>query len=386
MSDRRIVGLMSGTSLDGVDAACCRIRSDTNGYDVTVESSLTRPYDSELRERIARVCGDDGTVAELCDLNVALGAVFADAATAAVAAAGQSLADVDAIGSHGQTVRHHPEPRALPVGDERLRSTLQVGDPSIIAERTGLTTVADFRTADIAAGGHGAPLVPFTDLALLAHETKFRIAQNIGGIANCTALPPSANRADVIAFDTGPGNVIIDGVVEHVTNGELTYDQNGRLARGGTASDAVLDELLDDPYFRADPPKSTGRERFGGSYIEDFLDACRARSLSDEDAVATATALTAQSIADAYQRFLPVPDEIILSGGGTYNDRLIELLKSNLDAPVHTIDEYGIGIDEKEAVAFALLAAAALDGVPNNVPSATGAAHPVVMGTRAPPT
>ncbi|MFC6962424.1 anhydro-N-acetylmuramic acid kinase [Halocatena marina] len=190
MSGRRIVGLMSGTSLDGVDAACCRIRSNTNGYDVTVESSLTRPYDSELRERIARVCGDDGTVAELCDLNVALGAVFADAAIAAVAAADRSLADVDAIGSHGQTVRHHPEPRALPVGDERLRSTLQIGDPSIIAEQTGLTTVADFRTADIAAGGHGAPLVPFADLALLAHETKFRIAQNIGGIANCTALLP----------------------------------------------------------------------------------------------------------------------------------------------------------------------------------------------------
>lgn len=383
MSERRIVGVMSGTSLDGVDAACCLIRSNQSGYEVTVESSFTRVYDSDLRERIERVCSDEGTVAELCDVNVALGVVFADAAISAVAAADVTLADVDAIGSHGQTVRHHPEPRVM--GDERLRSTLQIGDASVIAERTGVTTIADFRTADIAAGGHGAPLVPFADLALLADETEFRIAQNIGGIANCTALPPGANRADVIAFDTGPGNVVIDGVVKHVTDGELTYDQDGRLARDGAINNAVCEEFLDDPYFRANPPKSTGRERFGGTYVREFIDACRARSLTSEEMIATATALTARSIADAYQRFLPVPDEVVLSGGGARNHRLVELLETHVEAPVRPIDEYGIGAGEKEAVAFALLAAAALEGIPNNIPSATGATHPVVLGTRAPP-
>ncbi|WP_227356388.1 anhydro-N-acetylmuramic acid kinase [Haladaptatus salinisoli] len=386
--ERLVVGLMSGTSLDGVDAACCRIRRDgtgPRGYDASVESFVTRPYDPALRDRIAAVCGDAGTVADACDLNVALGAVFADAAREAAASADVSLADVDAIGSHGQTVRHRPKPRSLPVGG-RLRSTLQIGDGSVIAERTGVETIADFRTADVAAGGHGAPLVPFADLALLADDETFRVAQNVGGIANCTALPPGATREDATAFDTGPGNVVVDGVVERLTDGERTYDEDGRLARAGTVCDALLSELLDDDYFRAEPPKSTGRELFGREYAGAFLDACRGRNLPDEDAVATATALTARSIADAYRRFLPrAPDEVVVSGGGAFNPTLVGMLDAEIDAPVRTVDEYGVGADEKEAVAFALLAAAALDGVPNNVPNATGASRPVVMGKRCSP-
>lgn len=386
--ERVVVGLMSGTSLDGVDAACCRIRRDgerPHSYDVNVESFVTRPYDPAFRERITEACSESGTVAGACELNVALGAVFATAAEDAADAAGLTLGDVDAIGSHGQTIRHVPEPQSLPVGDDRLRSTLQIGDGSVIAERTGVPTVADFRTADVAVGGHGAPLVPFADLALLATD-RFRVAQNIGGIANCTALPPDPDREDVSAFDTGPGNMVIDSVVELLTDGDQSYDHDGRLARAGTVDDALLDECLNDDYFSAEPPKSTGREQFGRSYARKFLETCRTRNLSDEDVVATATALTARSIADAYRRFLPrTPDEVILSGGGAYNSTLVEMLDAEVDADVRTVDECGISADAKEAVAFALLAAAAMDGVPNNVPNATGASRPVVMGKRCPP-
>jgi anhydro-N-acetylmuramic acid kinase len=390
VTERVVIGLMSGTSLDGVDAACCRIRWDEEtirDYDVTVESFVTREYDSGFRERLERVCSNDGTVAEACRLNVELGAVFADAAVAAASAANRELTTVDAIGSHGQTIRHEPEPQPLPVGDERLRSTLQIGDGSYIAERTGVTTVADFRTADVAAGGHGAPLVPFADLALLADDGSFRVAQNIGGIGNCTALPPGARRDDVTAFDTGPGNMVIDGVVELLTDGERTYDRGGRTARQGTVDEGVLEDALSDTYFHAEPPKSTGREQFGRRFAREFVATCRDRNCSDVDIVATATALTAHSIVDAYERFLPrIPDEIVVSGGGAYNTTLLDTLDAEVSAPVRTIDEYGVGSDAKEAVAFALLAAAALDGVPNNVPDATGADHPVVMGKRCPPT
>ncbi|WP_435156582.1 anhydro-N-acetylmuramic acid kinase [Haladaptatus sp. DFWS20] len=389
MSERIVIGLMSGTSLDGVDAACCRIRGDGNtgrDYDVSVESFVTCSYDSALRNRIETACTDEGTVAEVCSLNVALGTVFADAAAAAAAAANLDLEDVDAIGSHGQTVRHEPNPKSMPVGDDRLRSTLQIGDGSLIAERTGVTTIADFRTADIAVGGHGAPLVPFADLVLFADDESFRVAQNIGGIANCTALPPGSNPENVTAFDTGPGNMVIDGVVEQLTNGDQTYDRDGEIARIGTVSDAILSDALDEDYFRAEPPKSTGREQFGRTYAREFIATCRERDLPDEDIVATATALTARSIAEAYHRFLPqTPDEVVVSGGGAFNPTLVGMLDAELNAPVKTIDEYGIGADAKEAVAFALLAAAALDGVPNNVPSATGATRPVVMGKRCPP-
>ncbi len=381
---------MSGTSLDGVDAACCRIRSDGNDspdYDVSVESFVTRSYDPPLRERIEKVCTDEGSVAEVCTLNVTLGTVFADAAVAAATAANIDIENVNAIGSHGQTVRHEPIPKAMPVGDERLRSTLQIGDGSLIAERTGITTISDFRTADIAVGGHGAPLVPFADLALLADDESFQIAQNIGGIANCTALPPEASRENVTAFDTGPGNMVIDGVVQRLTDGERTYDRDGEIARNGTVSDAILKTAMDKHYFHTAPPKSTGREEFGRAYVREFIDICREQNLPDEDIVATATALTARSIAAAYRKFLPqMPDEVVVSGGGAFNSTLIEMLDAEVNGPVTTIDEYGIGADAKEAVAFALLATAALDGVPNNVPSATGAARPVVMGKRCPPT
>ena len=272
-------------------------------------------------------------------------------------------------------------------GEERLRSTLQIGDGSLIAERTGVTTIADFRTADVAVGGHGAPLVPFADLALLADDESFRIAQNVGGIGNCTALPPGAGPADVTAFDTGPGNMVIDGVVELLTDGDRTYDEDGKTAREGTVDGSVLADAMDDEYFREAPPKSTGRERFGREYAREFVAACREHDCSDADIVATATALTARSIADAYRRFVPrSPDEIVVSGGGAFNPTLLDMLDGEVDAPIRTIDEYGVGADEKEAVVFALLAAAALDGVPNNVPSATGASRPVVMGKRCPPT
>ena len=388
MTERIVIGLMSGTSLDGVDAACCRIRDDgRDNYDVMVESFVTESYDFALRNRIEAACSDAGTIAEACNLNVALGTVFADAADAAASAADIGLEDVDAIGSHGQTVRHEPEPRKMPAGEERLRSTLQIGDGSLIAERTGVTTIADFRTADVAVGGHGAPLVPFADLALLADDESFRIAQNVGGIGNCTALPPGAGPENVTAFDTGPGNMVIDGVVELLTDGERTYDEDGKTAREGTVDESVLADAMDDEYFREAPPKSTGRERFGREYAREFVAACREHDCSDRGYRRDG------DCADGplHRRCIPTirsqsPDEIVVSGGGAFNPTLLDMLDAEVDAPVRTIDEYGVGADEKEAVAFALLAAAALDGVPNNVPGATGASRPVVMGKRCPPT
>ncbi|WP_082230542.1 anhydro-N-acetylmuramic acid kinase [Haloprofundus marisrubri] len=385
MNSRRIIGLMSGTSLDGVDAACCRISHDgtgPRGYDVTVESFVTTSYTPGFREKLARACGDEGGVLDACELNVAIGSVFADAAVEAADAAGVTPADVDAIGSHGQTIRHQPTPQKLPNGDA-LRSTLQIGDGSVIAERTGIETISDFRTADIAVSGHGAPLVPFADLALLVDDDKHRVAQNIGGIANCTALPANASRNEVTALDTGPGNMVIDGVVEQITDDAQTYDCDGELAGEGTVDESLLEACLEEPYFSSPPPKSTGREQFGEVYATEFLSAGRERGLSDEDVVATATALTAHSIGDAYQKFLPnEPDEIIVSGGGAQNPVLVEMLDDVVEGEVRLMDEFGVSADAKEAVAFALLACATLDGIPNNVPEATGASRPVIMGKR----
>lgn len=382
----RVIGMMSGTSLDGLDAACCRVTtptaSDPFGGQVEVESFVTRSYDSEIRQRLVAVCDDEtGTVDEVCRLNVALAEAFADAARAAWREAGYKAVDIDLIASHGQSIWHIPDEEVLPGTDRRSRSTLQIGDGCFIAERTGITTASDFRMADVAAGGHGAPLAPFADATLFSDDETFRSIQNIGGIGNCTLLPPSLTREDVRAFDTGPGNMVIDAVVEILTNGERTFDEDGELAAAGTPDPSLVAEFLDDSYFKEEPPKSTGREYFGHNYARQFIKSSREQGLADEDIVASATLLTVRSIADAYERFSSdYPDEVYISGGGAYNPTLMAMLDEVINAPVARLRDLGVDGDEKEALLFALLGATRLADVPNNVPSATGADRPVVMG------
>jgi anhydro-N-acetylmuramic acid kinase len=385
--ERYAVGLMSGTSLDGIDAACCRVRRDPAGepptnYDVRVESFRTEPYPPALREELRRLCDDEtGTVDGICRANVALGKLFADAALAACENAGVALEDVAVIGSHGQTVWHAPEPEPVPGTDRRTRSTLQIADGSVVAHRTGVPTVSDFRTGDVAVGGHGAPLAPFFDLACLSDPVESRALQNVGGIGNCTLLPPDPDREDALAFDTGPGNVVIDAVVETLTDGAATHDEDGRRAARGGVDEALVAEFLDDSYFRAAPPKTTGRERFGDHYAREFVAAAREHGCEDDDVVASATALTARSIADAYDRFAdPYPDRIVVSGGGASNPTLLSMLDERTASPVERLESLGLDSDAKEAALFALLGVTTLDGVSNNVPRATGAERAVTLG------
>ncbi|WP_132060669.1 anhydro-N-acetylmuramic acid kinase [Halorussus amylolyticus] len=384
---RYAVGLMSGTSLDGIDAACCRIRRDPasdppTNYEVTVESFHTEAYPADLRAELLALCDDEtGTVDAVCRTNVALGELFADAALAACEEADVSPEEVAVVGSHGQTVWHAPDPEAVPGTDRHTRSTLQIGDGSVIAHRTGVPTVSDFRLGDIAAGGHGAPLTPFFDLACLSADDEARALQNIGGIGNCTLLPPSPDRDDALAFDTGPGNMVIDAVVETLTDGEATYDEDGEWAAEGGVDEKVVAEFLDDSYFERAPPKTTGRERFGHHYAREFVAAARDRDCGDADIVASATALTAQSIADAYDRFAdPYPDRIVVSGGGANNPTLLSMLAERTRSPVERLESLGLDSDAKEAALFALLGITSLDGVANNVPRATGAERPVALG------
>lgn len=390
MSDGRLaLGVLSGTSLDGVDAACCRILGDDSGrlanYDVEVLAFHTREYPDELRDRLRDVCGDDGMVDEACQLNVALGEVFADAAAAAIESAGVASEAVTVVGSHGHTVRHLPEPEPRPGLDRISRSTLQLGDGDVIAERLEIQTVSDFRTRDVAAGGHGAPLAPVLDIALLAHPEEYRIAQNVGGIGNCTLLPPEADDESVRAFDTGPGNMVIDEVVSLLTDGEWTYDVDGDRAAAGTVSEALVASFLDAPFFKRTPPKTTGREQFGRSYARRFIAAGRDSGLEDTDIVASATALTARSMADAYERFADGwPDRVIVSGGGARNPTLLSMLREHVDCPVDPLETHGYDADAKEAMLFALLGVAHVDGVPGNLPRVTGAQRAVCLGKRSP--
>ena len=373
----RAVGLMSGTSADGVDAAIV----DIAGRRIDVLAFETAPYRPDLRRQILQLCNPQtARVDDLCHLNFVIGEVFAEAVIRLARKARLALRSIDVIGSHGQTVCHMPEGRRF--GRATIRSTLQIGEPSIIAERTGITTVADFRPRDMAAGGQGAPLVAYADHVLFSHGRRARAVQNIGGIANVTYLPAGGGIDKVVAFDTGPGNMVIDRLAERVTGGRQRFDTNGRLARRGRVSRRLLAELMRHQFLRRRPPKTTGREDFGAPFADELYSRARARRLSGPDILATATAFTAASIADAYRRFLPsAVDEVILCGGGSRNGALTDMLIALLHpAAVAASDDFGIDADAKEAVSFAILAAATVRGVPGNVPSATGARRPVVLG------
>lgn len=375
-----VIGLMSGTSADGIDAAVVQLEGTPPSLTWEVLGHSHRLFTLELRTEIfACFQPDSSSVDRLCRLNFSLGRAFGAAALDATTDAGLTIGKIDLIGSHGQTLWHEPPKNGI-------GSTLQLGEPAVIAEMTGIPVVSNFRTRDMAAGGQGAPLVPLADWLLLSHPTKIRAAQNIGGIANVTFLPPSGNpdvQEDLIAFDTGPGNALIDEAARLATHGEWDYDHNGELAGQGHTDDSLLMEWLTEPYYQQRPPRTTGRELFGTQRAAEYWNQATHRGLAPNDIVATLTALTVHSIEHAYRTFLPAsPDEVIVSGGGARNRTLMAMLIERLKpARVTTSEEYGLGIEAKEAVAFAVLAYETWHKRPGNLPAATGAARAAVLGS-----
>lgn len=384
---RYIVGLMSGTSVDGIDAAVVRIegRAGVSPRAALVAFANT-PYPAEAREEVFALFDPKAaTLDRVARLNAWLGELYAEAALAVIAQAGLTPSDVFAIGSHGQTIWHAPE-RVRAADGRELAYTVQIGEGAVIAARTGIPCVTDFRIADMAVGGQGAPLVPFTEYLLYREEQRTLLLQNIGGIGNITVLPAGCTAEQVTAFDTGPGNMLIDGLVSRLYSGARTMDTGGLIARSGSVSVELMNWLKQEEYYRMPPPKSTGREKFGSDYVNRLLVKRTELGLSAEDLVATATYLTAWSIGDAYRRFIEPrhrADEMIVGGGGSYNPTLIDFLKREM-APmgvaVRTQEDAGQSSDAKEAVAFALLADCTMAGMPGNLPSVTGATKTVVLG------
>ena len=374
MSSAVVVGLMSGTSLDGISAAVARFRDASDGrVDVDLLAYVSREYTPAQRTRLAAALGS-GTPSEYCRLNFDLGAWLADAAIEVMAEAGIARDEIAAIASHGQTIWHDPG-----------HSTWQSGEAAVIAERTGIDVISDFRVRDVAAGGQGAPLVPIADAMLFSSPTEWRGLQNLGGIGNITVVPPRGQIEGVRAFDTGPGVAVIDGVTRAIRP-DLTYDVDGKLALAGKPNMKIVAELMKHPYFSAPPPKSTGRELFNSDYVQKLIAATRAASGSDEDIVATAVQLTAESVGDAYRRFIAEPvREVLVSGGGAKNPALFAAIrKAAAPVTVRHFDEVFFDGEAKEAVAFALLGYLHVTNRSGNVPSATGARGPRVLGKRTP--
>jgi len=391
-----VAGLMSGTSADGIDVAIAAISgrpfASDDALSVRQVTAATVPWPATERKLIFELFAGRADPALICRANFTLGERFADAVQQVMADAGIPLHTLDLIGSHGQTIWHDV------TADGRVTSTLQIGEPAVIAERTGVTTIADFRVADVAAGGQGAPLVSLFDWLLLRPppllngvEGGWRALQNIGGIGNVTFLPPAGHEATPLAFDTGPGNVLIDWGARFASGGALTYDRDGWLAAQGRSEETLVARWLDDAYLHLSPPKTTGRERYTADLARTLHAEAHAAGLSDLDFVATVTALTAASIADAYARFAPGPvAQVAVAGGGAHNPALMAHLRTQLAAllgrEVAVVDHalLGIDADAKEALTFALLAYLCALGLPGNVPACTGAQHAQVLGKIAP--
>lgn len=373
-----VIGLMSGTSADGVDAAICEIDGEPGTHRARIIAGRTYSYDSQTRARILNGCDPASSdVAQIAALNVELGEHFAAAALALISESGASPHEIDLIGAHGQTLWH----AVLP--DGRVSATFQIGEAAIIAERTGITTINNFRARDVAAGGQGAPLTAYADWLLLRHETRWRAIQNIGGIGNVTFLPPLNDDTNApVTFDTGPGNAMIDLIVAHYTGGESTYDHDGECALNGRVDADWLADLLRHPYFARPIPKTTGRELFGAEMARRLVADGEARGLAADDIIATVTALTSASIADSYQRFAPAHiDEVIVGGGGCHNPVIMDDLRGRLaPAPMRTHEAVGMNSDFKEALVFALLAYETWHGRAGTLPSLTGASHNSVLG------
>lgn len=379
-----VMGMMSGTSADGIETAIVRISGAPPGLFAKLEFHHHVSFGLQVREQILRLAnGGATTTAEISRLDFVLGEEFARAAVAACQISGTRVEEIDLIGSHGQTVFHQGAPARL-VGAWRVASTLQIGEPSIIAERTGIPTVANFRPSDIAAGGQGAPLVPFVDYLLYRDAQRGRVALNIGGIANVTAIPAGAGPEDVFAFDTGPGNMIVDALIFGMTRGRAKYDRAAKTALSGRTIPELLSRMMREPYLRKRAPKTAGREQFGQAYAERLIAWGKKHHASPADLVRTATVFTSLSIADAFRRLiLPKTkvDELIVSGGGAQNPLMMAQLAASVPGvEIVQSDRLGVPTDAKEAFAFAILAYEAYHRRPNNLPSATGARHPVVMG------
>jgi anhydro-N-acetylmuramic acid kinase len=370
---------MSGTSADGIDVALVRM----DGRSPFFENFVAFPFPREVQKNILKLGeGRPATAGEISQLNFLLGEIFAKAALEACKAFGVAPAQIDVIGSHGQTVFHQGTPATF--HGRRIASTLQIGEPSVIAARTGITTVGDFRPADMAAGGQGAPLVPFVDFLLYRHQRIGRVALNIGGIANVTVIPAGAKLEQVLAFDTGPGNMVIDALVRHFTRGRSRFDGNAEMATKGKLLPGLLQTLLRDKYFSKRPPKTAGREQYGEAYLHTLLSHRQALRAKPEDLVRTVTILSALSIVDAFHRFITPKTkigELIVSGGGAHNPLLMAQMECGLQGVhVRTAEKLGVPGDAKEAFAFAVLACETLRKHPANVPSATGAKKAVVLG------
>ena len=381
---RVVVGLMSGTSVDAIDAVLVRITGHAPTATIEKIRFGSYPFPEEIRTRINTLFDKDkARIEEICHLDFVVGELFAAAANRVIAEAGMTNDRVDVIATAGQTIWHRPRPTSEEstasvawVGKPiATRSTLAIGQSIVIAERTGVLTIGDLRVRDVAAGGHGAPLVAYFDWAQLRDKKKARAMQNIGGIANVTYVPPGAALADVVAFDTGPGNMIMDALVYILSDGTETFDRDGARAARGQINSDILEWCMADPYFQLKPPKTTGRERFGRQYARRLVE--RFARTPFDDLVATATAFTAQSIADAYHGFIRTPvDEMIIAGGGAKNPTLLQMLRERLPECAISIYEH---LQEKEAMAMALIANDSLAGMPTNVPSATGG-QPAILG------
>lgn len=378
---RLVIGLMSGTSADGIDAVLTEISGYGKEIKVKQLDFLFMPFERQIQEQIIRMGeGSFGGSEEICRMSNLLGNLYAEACLNLCRQAGVEPDKIDLVGNHGQTVWHMPAEEEY-LG-HRVTGTLQIGEDARIAEALGCPVIGDFRVRDMAAGGLGAPLVPYTEYLLYRRADKTVALQNIGGIGNVTVLPKDCRPDQVIAFDTGPGNMVMDALTIKLTKGKQTYDEDGRLAAAGRVSDILLRRLLEDPYLEKNPPKTTGREYFGKRYTEELIDFAIARGISLINCLATATRFTAESIALGIGKFSPEkPDILIVGGGGSRNPVLMGHLKDCLqECRVMTGEEAGYNSDSKEAVAFAVLANEALGGMANNLPSVTGAAHPVIMG------
>ena len=375
----RVAGIMSGTSLDGIDVAIVDIR----GKKIEPVAFHTVPYPKTVRQAILGVSNTLTHTSAIARLHFLLGELYAEAVRETCRRRRIPLHSIALCGLHGQTIFHEGAP--VNFLGRRVASTLQIGDAAIVAERTGLRTISNFRERDIAAGGRGAPLVPLADFLLFRHGRIGRVALNLGGIANITIIPAGASRDDVLAFDTGPGNMVIDALVARMTEGRQTYDRAGRIARSAQVHDRMLASTLADPYFKLRPPKTTGREQFG----QEFASGLIATGLPLDVLIATATEFTARSVALAISVHAdfatPPAPEVIASGGGVHNRWLMRRLRELLPGfSLGTSADHGIDPDAKEAIAFALLAHEFARNRPGNLPSATGARRAVLLGRGTP--
>ena len=378
----RVIGLMSGTSADGVDAALCQFHGEPGSLSATFIRGIAVDYSVDMRSRILRACDpDQSSAADIALLNVDLAEVFADCVDGLLNACGMSPSDIDLIGSHGQTIWHHVTDAG------QVRASLQIVEPAVLAQRSGITVISNFRARDIAAGGQGAPLTSYIDWLLLRHPDHWRAIQNIGGMGNVTFLPPlDDENSPPVAFDTGPGNALLDAAVYHFTGGVQTFDRDGALAAQGRVDEDWLEQLLRHPYYERDYPKTTGRETFGTAAALALIAEAEQKGLSPAEITATLTALTAGNIADAYSRFAPAPiPEVVLGGGGRRNPAMVAMLRQLL-SPARVISHEDIGWDSdfKEALVFALLAYETWHGRPGSMPVFTGAKEPAILGAITP--